>query len=100
MISAWWGGFLPGVLGCLLGMFAAPYAFNPHIHLEFSPVRLSLTVIVSTLISLVAQRRNETEAALRELNESLDERVRRRTAELERSNRELSRLNEDLNQFA
>jgi len=100
MISAWWGGFLPGVLGCLLGMFAAPYAFNPHIHLTISPVRLSLSVIVSILISLVAQRRNETEAMLRNLNESLDERVRQRTAELQRSNAELSRLNEDLNQFA
>jgi PAS domain S-box-containing protein len=44
--------------------------------------------------------RREVEAELREAKESLEERVRQRTAELEASMIELSRSNRDLEQFA
>src|SRR5262249_45882697 len=76
--------------------------------------QLILTLLISILVSRVASGRNEREAALREANEALDERVRRRTRELERANaelhqrevqltrqaEELSRSNADLQQFA
>jgi PAS domain S-box-containing protein len=41
----------------------------------------------------------QTQAALEELNATLEQRVLERTAELERSNRELERSNRDLDQF-
>lgn len=101
MGSAWWGGYVPGILSCLLSLFVVPYALTPHFQpMKVDPIRVLLILLVSVLISRVAQSRNRVESALREANESLDERVRQRTAELQRSNAELQRLNEDLNQFA
>ncbi len=100
MASSWWGGYIPGVIACLLGMFAVPYIFNP----QFDPSATSLSrtvlvLMVSLLISRVSQNRDQAEAALRDANETLDDKIRLRTAELERSNAELRRLNEDLNEF-
>ncbi len=100
MASAWWGGYVPGILSCLLAVFVVPYALVPHFHPSPEPTRIILVLLISVLISRVAQGRNRTEALLRQANENLDERVRQRTTELQRSNAELQRLNEDLNQFA
>lgn len=101
MASSWWGGYIPGLIACTIGMFVIPFVFNPHFDpTTASPSRTVLVLLVSLLISRVAQSRDQAEAALREANENLDEKVRQRTAELERSNAELRRLNEDLNQFA
>ena len=101
LASAWWGGYIPGLIACLLGMFVVPYVFNPHYNIAaVPPVRTALVLAVSLLISHVANRRDRAEDALRVANETLDEKVRQRTAELERSNAELRRLNDDLNQFA
>lgn len=101
LASAWWGGYMPGVIASLLAAFVVPFAFVPHFAPGgVDPIRLLLLLILSILISRVAQMRDRAEAALRSSNENLDERVRQRTAELERSNSELTRLNEDLNQFA
>lgn len=101
MASSWWGGYIPGLIACVLGMFVVPFVLNPHFDpTSSSPSRTILVLAVSLLISRVSQSRDQAEAALREANETLDEKVRQRTAELERSNSELRRLNEDLNQFA
>ncbi len=101
MASAWWGGYMPGILASLLSLFIVPYAVIPHFEpAKVEPPRVLLVLLIAVLISRVAQNRNRVEAALREANESLDERVQQRTLELQRSNAELQRLNEDLNQFA
>jgi len=101
MASAWWGGYCPGILVCLLSIFAVPFALHSHFDpTKVDPVRLLLLLLISLVISRVAQSRNKIEAELREANESLEGGVRRRTAELQRTNSELMRLNEDLNQFA
>lgn len=101
MASAWWGGYVPGIIASLISLFLVPYAVIPHFEpTKVDPVRVLLLLLITVLISRVAQNRNRVEAALRLANESLDERVRQRTLELQRSNAELQRLNEDLNQFA
>ncbi len=101
MASAWWGGYVPGMIAALLSLFVVPYAVVPHFEpFKTDPIRVLLSLLLTVLISRVAQNRNRVEAALRLANESLDERVRQRTVELQRSNAELQRLNEDLNQFA
>ena len=116
LASAWWGGFGAGILATLLtlafasvlitGHFAAPATVNP--------TQLVLVLLISILVSSVAAARNKVEAALRDANELLDERVRERTEELQRANQalheheayllrqadDLARSNADLQQFA
>lgn len=101
MAIAWWGGYGPGIVGCLLGLFAAPFVFTSN----FNPGKVDLgravlVLIVSALISRVAEGRRKAEEALREANEQLDARVRERTEELQQSNAELRRVNEALNEFS
>jgi len=115
LASAWWGGYGPGIFAALLSLGAAPFVIIPGFsasHINYT--LMVLLLLVSLLVSRVASGRNEREAILRDLNESLDERVRRRTEELERANLwlheresllllqagELARSNADLQQFA
>ncbi len=101
LASAWWGGYGPGILACLFGLLAAPYFFSPGfdiLHLDVP--RAALALLVSVLISRVAEGRRKAEEALREANEKLDARVRERTEELQESNAELRRVNEALNEFS
>ncbi|MFL6414447.1 MAG: ATP-binding protein [Bryobacteraceae bacterium] len=101
LASAWWGGYGPGVVACLFGLLVAPYFFNPGFSVMHVDVaRTVLVLLVSVLISRVADGRRRTEQALREANEKLDARVRERTEELQKSNADLSRLNEALNEFS
>jgi light-regulated signal transduction histidine kinase (bacteriophytochrome) len=81
---------------------------------RIDPGRFILVLIVSILISRIASGRARTEAALRDANAQLDERVRQRTEELHRANAalresearlieqaaELERSNADLQHFA
>ncbi|MFL6449614.1 MAG: sensor histidine kinase [Bryobacteraceae bacterium] len=101
LASAWWGGYGPGVLACLLGLLGAPYFFSPGfsiLHLDVP--RAALVLLVSILISRVAEGRRRAEDALWEANEQLDARVRERTEELQKSNAELRHLNEALEEFS
>ena len=91
-------GYFSGIVASLLSIFVAPYIFYPH----FSPSkvdlnRVGMTLIVSILISAVVSTRRRTESALRRNNELLDQRVRERTAELEKANRALEQRESELN---
>ena len=93
LIAAWWG-YGPGLLSCALSFFVVPYLFVPKFSLtRIDWNRLALTVLVSLLVSRVSATQKRTEQLLRAANLDLDQRVRERTAELERSN-------SDLEQFA
>ena len=77
LASAWWGGYGPGVLACLLGLLGAPYFFSPGFNvLHVDLTRAALVLLVSVLISRVAEGRRKIEEALRHANEHLDSRVR------------------------
>lgn len=115
LVSAWWGGYGPGVFATALSVVLAPFAVVPGFTASrINVTQLILLLLISILVSRVGSNRNEREAMLRESNELLDERVRRRTEELERANAalqerealllrqadELARSNADLQQFA
>jgi PAS domain S-box-containing protein len=85
--SAWWGGYVPGIVAALLTLFAAPYLLDLHFNpAQVSAVRAALVLLTSLLISYVAASRRKIETKLRQANEMLDERVRRRTLELQQTN--------------
>jgi PAS domain S-box-containing protein len=81
--SAWYGGYVPGVLACLFTMVGLPLLL---VHLSQMPPidlsRLTLLIGVSLLISRVAQTQRRAREALRLANDELDRRVQDRTAEL------------------
>ncbi len=79
------------LLGKFMAYFDGPRAFRPE------EVQLAQTVANHVAIAI---DRQERESHLRQLNESLEERVRERTAEVTLANEELRRRNEDLQNFA
>jgi signal transduction histidine kinase len=115
MASAWWGGYIPGVVVTVAVILFAPYlAIKNYTVAQANFSQLALMLVISVLVSRVASVRGKVEAALRSANEKPEERVRERTAELERANRalreheallvkqaeDLGRSNVDLQQFA
>ncbi len=66
----------------------------------FTVAALLLLVWAGRLIRDYADERERAEAAVTDLNRSLEQRVAERTRELEESNRNLSRSNADLERFA
>jgi PAS domain S-box-containing protein len=83
-VTAWIGGYVPGVLTCLIVMAGIPLLATPGFRLlSVDPSRLVLLSGVSLLISLVAQSQRKKRDQLREANELLDRRVQLRTQELE-----------------
>ena len=79
---AWFGGYVPGAIACLLTMVALPLAAAPGFRLaKLDPSRLICLSGVSLLVSAVAQ----AQRAARELCASqreLDRRVQSRTQDL------------------
>jgi PAS domain S-box-containing protein len=83
-ITAWFGGYVPGALTCLITMVGIPLLATPGFRVSSTdPSRLGLLIGVSLLVSLVAQSQRKKRDQLREANEELDRRVRSRTIELE-----------------
>jgi signal transduction histidine kinase len=108
---AWWGGYGPGLITAFATLLLGPYLTQPAYSISHARLTtLPMIVLISVLISRMAGSREK----IREANALLDERVRARTAELERVNRSLqereaqltaqaeslSQSNADLEQFA
>ena len=113
--SAWWGGYGPGIVVALSAVLLVPLVATKNFNLaKINYTNGVLLIMVSVLVSVVAASRRKTERALRRSNETLDEHVRQRTAELELANaalqereaqlvrqaEELSTSNAHLQQFA
>jgi len=83
---AWFGGYVPGVIACLLTMVGIPLAAVPGFSLaKLDLSRLGFLVGVSLLVSAVAHAQKRRGEILRQANDELDRRVQRRTQDLARS---------------
>jgi PAS domain S-box-containing protein len=92
MVSAWYGGFGPGLLTTVLSAFSIDMLFITPGHLaaglgEF--IRLATFLIVSILTSSLNATRKNAETALRRTSESLEVHVKERTHELIELNEQL-----------
>jgi len=82
-VVAWFAGYGPGIVSCLLTMVAIPAALAPGFRLAALDLnRLTLLIGVSLLITKVARTQRHARAMLREVNKDLDKRVRERTSDL------------------
>ena len=94
-LIAAWCGYGPGLLVVGLAVGVVPYLFDPKFTIRnLNLGGLAVLVIISLLVSRVSASRSKTEESLRRSNEDLDDRVRRRTAEVDQANTALQ------NQFA
>ena len=85
-VVAWLGGYLPGVIACLLTMVGVPLAAVPGFRLEKLDLsRLGLLAGISLLVSAVAHAQRRRGEILRQANDELDQRVRSRTEDLAKS---------------
>jgi signal transduction histidine kinase/CheY-like chemotaxis protein len=83
-VTAWFGGYVPGALTCLIVMVGIPLLATPGFRVtSVDPNRLILLIGLSALVSLVAQSQRKKRDQLRELNDELERRVQIRTHELE-----------------
>jgi PAS domain S-box-containing protein len=84
LVTAWFGGYVPGALACLVTMVGIPLLATPGFRLaRVDPSRLVLLIGISLLVSLVAQSQRKKRDQLRQANDELDRRVQIRTQELE-----------------
>ena len=81
-VVAWFGGYAPGAIGCVLTM-ALPLLGKSGSKMDFG--RLGLLIALSFLISWVAQTQRRSRMILSQANDELDQRVRSRTEDLGRA---------------
>ena len=78
-VVAWFGGYAPGAIACVLTM-ALPLLAKPGSKMDFG--RLGLLIALSFLVSWVAQTQRRSRTILRQANDELDKRVQSRTEDL------------------
>ncbi len=94
VLSSWIGGAGPGVLATVLSIFTIEFAFTePRYTFSFTlsdVPKFTVFLLAGVFISLLARRQRRDEEALLVARESLEEKVRERTADLEATNKKLT----------
>jgi PAS domain S-box-containing protein len=93
MCSAWFGGFISGLIAAalssfLVGFFYIPPLFSFSIAQEYRSYETAF-IVCAIVVTAVSAARKRAEVAIRSSRDELDARVRERTTELERSNSEI-----------
>jgi signal transduction histidine kinase/CheY-like chemotaxis protein len=79
---AWFGGYVPGAMACLLTLVGLPFAATPGFRFTGAVAgQLGLVMTLSLVVSLVAHTQRRKREVLIHVDE-LDKRVQNRTAEL------------------
>ncbi len=93
MGSAWFGGFIAGIVAVAMSGLLVTYFFIPpfySIHIaRGSESFLTAFLVCAIAITIVSSARRRSESAIRLARDELEAKVQERTAELERSNREI-----------
>lgn len=103
MASAWVGGAAAGVVAVVLSSLAANYFFIPPVYsitvAKEAQSFFTAFILCALVLAMVISWRRRAEQLVREANGRLEEMVRARTAELERSNRELAEREQHLREL-
>jgi PAS domain S-box-containing protein len=93
MGSAWFGGFVSGIIAVVMSGILVTYFFVPPLYsmsvAKDSQSFLTAFLVCAIAISMVSSARRRSEGAIRQARDQLEKKVRERTAELEASNREI-----------
>jgi len=93
MGSAWFGGFMAGLMAVIMSGVLVTYFFVPPLYsmtvAKGSQSFLIAFMVCAVAIAIVSSARRRSEGAIRQSRDELEEKVRERTAELEASNREI-----------
>src|SRR5215469_5406030 len=93
MGSAWFGGLIAGFISVVLSSLLITYFFIPPLFSitveKESQSFLTAFILCAIAISVVSSARKRAESAVRQARDQLEMKVLERTAELERSNREI-----------
>jgi signal transduction histidine kinase len=94
IISAWYGGFGPGILASVLSDIAIKYYLAPPTHSFAFPTgeaaHFTIFLISGVFISWVCERQRRDEAALIRARDELEGKVRARTSALTMANEDLT----------
>jgi PAS domain S-box-containing protein len=93
MCSAWFGGFISGMIAaalssCVVAFFFMPPIFSISVAQEYRSYE-SAFIVCAVAVTAVSVARKRAEFAIRSSRDALDARVQERTLELERSNAEI-----------
>src|SRR5579883_2672323 len=87
LVSAWWGGYIPGAIAVLATAYGAPYIVNANFSpRQIHPGQVLLLILVSILVSRLSVASHVLLQNLHKTKRWLEERVRDRTQEFERFN--------------
>jgi len=93
MGSAWFGGLIAGFIAVVMSSFLVTFFFIPPLYsitvAKESQSFLAAFILCSTAMSIVSSARKRAQNAVRQARDQLEAKVQERTAELERSNREI-----------
>ena len=93
IFASWFGGVGPGILASVLSVLTVKYFLTPPLHtlaINASEVpRFGVLLFAGLFISWLSGKQRRAEAALRQTRDELEEKVRVRTATLQKTNEQM-----------